>query len=404
MTNHVPHSQVDIAIVGGGLVGMALALALAKSPLSIKIAIFERQPWQPPKQAGKALALNIATETILQQLGVWSSIHDCHPLKQVCVSEQGRWGQLNLPADYLQMSALGYLVPESELKQVLWYATQDCDQVEWWRPAQIERLHREEDDWWIHLNDSSHSLIKAQGVVAADGQNSWVRSHLGYTCQAHQLDEWAVVGELKVDHEHQAMAHERVTPQGTLALLPARHYGYDWVLTGTSNQTQQWQDSDDNAAKQVALSQMMNGRVGDILQVRQRGCYPLKWLTMPEQYGPGVVFLGNSAHSIHPIAGQGFNLSMRDMVALVNRMIASDRQGLSIFDQDVLQAYQRQRQSHQNLILNFTHFLKSWVGASHDWRACLRSYGLGALDMLPYAKRRIMRQLAGLEDQYWLLK
>lgn len=396
-------SNADIAIVGGGLVGMALALALSKSPLKLKIVVIERQPWQPPQQAGKALALNLASQSILQQLDVWASIKACQPIQQVCVSEQGRWGQLNLPANHLKLSALGYLVPESELKQVLWHATQDREDIEWWRPAEINQLQRINNHWQIDLNDEDGSRIQASGIVAADGQNSWVRSHLGYTCQKRQLDEWAVVGDLQIDQDHQGVAHERITPQGTLALLPARERGYDWVLTGSSDNMQNWRNSEGAVAQRDALSQMMNARVGVISQVRQRGCYPLQWLTMPDQIGEGVVFLGNAAHSIHPIAGQGLNLSLRDMTALVNRWLSSYRRGLSLFDQEVLQAYQQQRQNQQKPILSFTHHLKSWVSAADDWRACLRPWGLGALDMLPYSKKRIMRQLAGLNDQYLFL-
>lgn len=398
-------NNADVAIIGGGLVGMALALALAQPPLKKRVVIIERQSWQEPPDKGKALALNIASQTILQQLGVWSELPSVQPISEVLVSEQGRWGQLHLPASLLNRQALGYVVPEPHLKKVLWQLTQNNAHIQWCRPAQVKQLTRNSKNWEVLVqDDSKETAWLVEGLVAADGQNSWVRQHLGYECDYKDLREQAIVGSLELYEPHYGRAHERITSQGTLALLPTGQRSYDWVITGTSDQLNNLKQDDVSKDRQCqTIRALMNNRLGQIKSFSQHGVYPLSWMTMPQQADEGIVFLGNAAHSIHPIAGQGLNLSLRDMAALVNYGLSAYHRNEAMFTHFVLQCYQNERKLRQKPVLCLTDSLRNWACSDQKWRACFRSCGLGILDMIPYAKKQIMWHLAGLNDHRRLI-
>ena len=393
----------DVAIIGGGLIGIATALALTRHPLYKRVIIIERQPWQTPTDGGKALALNIASHTILTQLGVWSHLESPYPIRSVLVSEQGRWGQLSLPCQLLDCSALGYLVAESELKNALFKRTQQCSQIQWLRPFEVAQITQNQGLWQIEFNDSEQSLCQTNGLIAADGQKSWVRSHLGFAYESVDLDEQAVIGRLHLAQPHYGQAHERVTSHGVLALLPTGPCSYDWVLTGSDKHIAAWHNWCEIDGEIGAMTALTNHRLGMIEQMTQHGSYPLSWLTMPKQVGEGIVFLGNAAHSIHPIAGQGLNLSLRDMAALVNTAIKMQPYNEPLLGEAVLNHYQKQRQIRQKPILWVTRGLHKWLAQQKGWRRFARPWGLSAIDIMPGVKKRIMRQLAGLDDHRRLL-
>lgn len=384
-----------LAIVGGGLVGASLALALQKGARTRGWTIELIEPFEPgneyqPSYDARSTALSYGTRLIYQRLGVWERIAQrAEPISRIHVSDRGRAGAARLDASTEHVPALGYVVENAWIGHCLWQALDD--QVVVRRcPAEVERMQPLAGGYRLILTDGQ--VVDCDLAVLADGGRSALREQLGIEIKCTPYDQTALIANVTPGKPHGGQAFERFTDSGPMALLPLQDNRCALV----------WTRSEPDAARLAALpeagflgelQQAFGYRLGGFQQVGARHLYPLMLIEAEEQVRSGLVVLGNAAHSLHPIAGQGYNLSLRDTEALATALLGTAN-GLG--DLRVLQAYHRQQRTDQRLTVGFSDRLTQLFGDSAGLSTAARNVGLLGLDLLPPAKTWFARQAMGL--------
>ncbi|MFK3909641.1 2-octaprenyl-6-methoxyphenyl hydroxylase [Pseudomonas monteilii] len=388
-------SRFSLAIIGGGLVGASLAVALQAGAKARGWSIVLIEPFAPgdsyqPSYDARSSALSFGTRQIYERLGLWQTIsHRAEPIRQIQVSDRGRFGSTRLDALEEGVPALGYVVENAWLGQSLWKAL-DPEVVSWRCPAEVTRMSAIEGGYRLQLNDDTH--LDCDLAVLADGGRSTLREQLGIHVHHRPYDQRALIANITPGEAHCGQAFERFTEQGPMALLPLPDNRCALVWTRAGNDTARLLEVDDRAFLDE-LQGVFGYRLGRLQQVGARHVYPLALIESDEQVRPHLVVLGNAAHSLHPIAGQGFNLSLRDVQSLADALLA----GPAVpGDLATLQGYRQRQTQDQALTIGFSDQVTRLFGTDQPLLAAGRNLGLLALDLLPPAKRWFARQAMGL--------
>ena len=384
-----------LAIVGGGLVGASLALALQQGAKARGWNIALIEPFEPgseyqPSYDARSTALSYGTRLIYQRLGVWERIAErAEPITQIHVSDRGRAGATRLDASDQQVPALGYVVENAWIGHCLWQALDD-EVVTRHCPAEVEQMQAVAGGYRLTL--TTGQVLDCDLAVLADGGRSALREQLGIAIKTTPYDQSALIANVTPGKPHGGQAFERFTDDGPMALLPLQDNRCALV----------WTRREEDAARLAALpeaafldelQQAFGYRLGGFQQVGARHLYPLMLIEAEEQVRSGLVVLGNAAHSLHPIAGQGYNLSLRDTEALAAALLSSSAK---LGDIGVLQAYHRQQRTDQWLTVGFSDRLTRLFAGSALLSVAGRNLGLLGLDLLPPAKAWFARQAMGL--------
>ncbi|MFV0454177.1 MAG: 2-octaprenyl-6-methoxyphenyl hydroxylase [Pseudomonas sp.] len=385
----------ELAIIGGGLVGASLALALQQGARQRGWRIQLIEPFEPgneyqPSYDARSTALSYGTRLIYQRLGVWDRIAErAEPIQHIHVSDRGRIGAARLDADTHGVPALGYVVENAWIGHCLWQALDD-EVVVRRCPAEVEALQAQAGGYRLTLTDGER--IDCSLAILADGGRSGLREQLGIDISRRPYGQTALIANVTPGKPHAGQAFERFTDEGPMALLPVRDNRCALV----------WSRPEADAARLAALSeadflaelqQAFGYRLGAFQQVGARHLYPLMLVEAQEQVRNGLVVLGNAAHSLHPIAGQGYNLSLRDAEALAEALLRSDA---TPGDLATLQAYHQRQWLDQRLTVGFSDQLTRLFGDSGPMIVAGRNAGLMGLDLLPPAKNWFARQAMGL--------
>ena len=388
-------NRVNLAIIGGGLVGASLALALQAGAKARGWKILLIEPFAPgdsfqPSYDARSSALSFGTRQIYEQLGLWQAIgRRAEPITQIHVSDRGRFGTTRLDAGQEGVPALGYVVENAWLGQCLWQGL-DRDVVSWRCPAEVSALQAIEGGYRVRLNDDT--LFECDLAVLADGGRSGLREQLGIHVRTTPYQQSALIANITPGEAHGGQAFERFTEAGPMALLPLPENRCALVWTRQGMDAQRLAEVDERSFLRE-LQGIFGYRLGALRQVGARHLYPLSLVEAQEQVRPHLVVLGNAAHSLHPIAGQGFNLSLRDVQSLAEALLA----GPAIpGDLPTLQAYHRRQQLDQALTIGFSDQVTRLFGSNQPLVAAARNLGLLGLDLLPPAKRWFARQAMGL--------
>ena len=387
--------RTHLAIVGGGLVGASLALALQRGARARGWSITLIEPFAPgepyqPSYDARSSALSYGTQQIYQRLGLWQAIAQrAEPIRQIHVSERGRFGAARLSAMEEGVPALGYVVENAWLGQCLWQAL-DAEVVNWRCPAEAVRLQPLEDGYRLTLDNGE--TLDCDLAVLADGGRSALREQLGIDVSRAPYGQTALIANVSPLEAHRGQAFERFTDEGPMALLPLADNRCALVWTRPDEDAQRLAALPD-AAFLAELQATFGYRLGAFRQVGARHLYPLALVEAREQVRPHLAVLGNAAHSLHPIAGQGYNLSLRDAQALADALLASDAEP---GDFAVLQAYLEGQRLDQQLTVGFSDQVTRLFSNDRPLLATGRNLGLLGLDLLPSAKRWFSRQAMGL--------
>jgi 2-octaprenyl-6-methoxyphenol hydroxylase len=385
---------VDLAIVGGGMVGACLALALADTLKGTgrRLVLLEATPpdtGQSPSFDGRTSALSNGSRRILTTLGVWEAVvAQAAPISRIHISDRGHFGAARIDAAEQGLEAMGYVVPNRVLGAALWARLQDHPSVELRAPCRVIGLARESH--CVHLALDAGTTLAARLVVAADGAQSVVRAAAGVSATADDYGQVALITQVSAGKPHAGVAYERFTTSGPIAVLPLppamgqQRVATVWTLAPAAAARVR---ALDDAAFLSELQQAFGWRLGRLSAPGERLAYPLALVQAASLVSERVAIIGNAAQGLHPIAGQGFNLGLRDAVTLAECVA----DGFALPDGDpgsaaVLQRYAQWRAADRRLLVRFTDGLVKLFGTNLGPLRAARSLGLSLFDVLPPAK------------------
>jgi 2-octaprenyl-6-methoxyphenol hydroxylase len=387
----------DLLIAGGGLAGNCLALALKETGLKIAIVEANTSEQQHASAAGdRALALAAGTVKMLEALGIWQGIDQAATsITDIHISDQGHFGKARLSAQKENVDALGYVITARDIESHVAKLVTEAD-IELICPARLVGLMAGHDAVNISLKRGDELLTaSAKLLVGADGGNSSVRKLLEIAQHITEYGQTALVTTVKSSLPHKNVAFERFTASGPLALLPvdSDHCAVVWTRTSEDANALMSGSETDFLAE---LQQCFGYKLGKLSLVAPRRAFPLSLIRAEKMVSDRTVVIGNAVHQLHPVAGQGFNLGLRDVVQLAEMIIKQYQSGQDIGAADFLAAYAESRQKDHDRTIGFTNSVVRIF--SNDWLAvaAARNIGLAILDHIPTAKTMLTRHAMGL--------
>ncbi|MET0107074.1 MAG: 2-octaprenyl-6-methoxyphenyl hydroxylase [Sedimenticola sp.] len=391
-------SDFDLIIVGGGMVGASLARALSGSGLAIAVVeAWSLDSSQQPSYDDRAIALAYGTRQILQGIGVWEGLQpNAEPIRHIHVSDKGHFGFTRLDHRDHGVDALGYVATGHALGSVLFNGLNALPDITLFCPAQLTTFELQDEQASVTLTmDGEVHRLTARLLVAADGTRSMIRETLGIEVREWGYGQTALISNLTPGIEPSGVAYERFTDAGPMAMLPLTEGRYGMVWTLADEDIDEAMALDDAAfLKQV--QQRFGSRLGIFQKAGRRSCYPLKLLQAKEHVRPRVALIGNAAHAVHPITGQGFNLGIRDVAVLADLLADAAREGADVGDMKVLQRYADWRRRDQQAVALMTDGLVRLFTNPLLPVRLARNLGMVALDLAPSIKQLVTRQFMGL--------
>jgi 2-octaprenyl-6-methoxyphenol hydroxylase len=400
MSDESERRRYDIVIAGGGMIGTSLALALA--PLGLKVAVVEaveRKAAEQPSFDERSTALSRSTQRMFIAMNLWAEIAAAStPIRHIHVSDRGRFGFSHIDAQEQGVEALGYVVINRVLGEVLQNALVNEDGIDVLCPARIVDISLQSDAASVVIErDDARQTLHCDLLVAADGANSSVREMTGITAQKAEYGQRAVIGNLLPEKPLEHRAFERFTPQGPLALLPIADERAAFVWTVSESDAERVLALDD-ATFLAELQDAFGYRLGTLSRVGERAAYPLILSKAVRLTATRSVLVGNAAHGLHPVAAQGFNLGMRDVAALCDCIAdaMNDAASFDAGDAELLHHYADWRRSDQKKLVRFTDGLVRLFGSTRAPLRALRNVGMLGFDLIPGVRSVFAKHTMGL--------
>ncbi len=394
-------TRADLLIVGAGMVGSALALALRDSGLNILVVDGGPLTVKPfvadaPFEA-RVSALSIASQRILERLGVWEGIvaRRVSPYSDMHVWDGSGTGKVHFSASSVHAEVLGHIVENRVVQDALVERLHDSG-IGLLVDVRLEQMRHSGDDWLLTLSDGR--TLRAPLVVAADGANSTVRRMTGTATREWDYLHHAIVTSVRTADSHRKTAWQRFTDDGPLAFLPLDREGEHWcsiVWSVTPEQSERLMKLDDEPFCRE-LENAFEGCLGQVISADSRLCVPLRQRHAKRYVAPGLALIGDAAHTIHPLAGQGVNLGFLDAAVLAEVLRSAFERGERLADERVLSRYERRRMPHNlTLMAAMEGFERLFQSDALPVRL-LRNAGLKMVDRSAEAKALFVRQALGL--------
>ena len=387
--------QVDVVIAGGGLVGLTLGVALAGA--GIETAVVDGAPPEAMKDAafdGRVSSIALGSRRVLDGIGVWPALaDDAQPILEIRVSDGDAPLFLHYDHETVGSDPLGYIVENRSIRNALLERAAALATLRHLAPASVEALEPAGSGVEARLADGR--CVRARLAVAADGANSGLRAAAGIETVRWSYEQTGIVCTVLHERPHRGIAHERFLPAGPFAILPMTGDRSSLVWTERAALAPSLME----ASSEVFAGEL-GARFGDFLGALEptgpRWSYPLR-LTHAKRYvAPRLALAGDAAHAIHPLAGQGFNLGIRDAAVLAELVVDRARLGLDIGGDDVLTHYQRRRRFDSVVLMGVTDGLNRLFSNDNQGLRLVRDMGLAAVNEMPPVKRFFMRHAMGL--------
>ena len=387
--------KTEVCIVGGGLVGLSAAIAFARQGRAVTLLeAADLKPDVPAELDARSIALSYSTIQIFKALELWPELQkNAAPITNIHVSSAGHFGVTRLKAEDCRLDAMGYVIEYHLLIQILLNAADNEKNIQVITPARVETVEQADDGVKLqYLSANKTSTLNALLLIVADGANSSVREKLGISIEAKDYQQTAIIANLKINRPSSDCAFERFTKNGPLALLPLPRQRYAMVWTNTPARAEAlMQLSDEKFIQQVY--QQFGYRLGLLDSVGTRARFDLKLTQANELVAGRAVLIGNAANSLHPVAGQGFNLALRDIGVLIDLLTDVNLQ--TDFVQSQLEVYQLQRFDDQHQAVNYGDRLVQLFSNNLPLLNHLRAGALAALDLCPMMKQEVSWQGMG---------
>lgn len=400
--------QQQVIIVGGGMVGLSLSLMLAKANIAVKLLEAVKYPNYDDQNVApyhssfdaRNTALSRRSVQIYQKLGLWDALQQhATPILQVHITEQGSFGKARLIAEQEKVESFGQVIENAWLGRVLLTQVRQQPLIELIDGVQVIALTQDAEQVHIEAQRGEETLkLDSKLLIAADGRDSFCRQAIGVGVDVHDYDQVAIVTTVQTSKPHEHVGFERFSALGPLALLPLPgeyRRSVVWpVKKGTENE---WLGEENDQHFLSALQQTYGDRAGKFEKTGKRFSYPLSQVLAHKQAVGRVILMGNAAHTIHPVAGQGFNLCLRDADVLVrylvNQLTTSDDLG----NPDNLLAYEQARLSDQQRVIKFCDTVVRGFSNQNPLLKLIRNTGLIAFDVIPGVKPLVANYAMGLK-------
>lgn len=420
MSETLTDNYFDLIIIGGGLAGASLACALKNvatdTPLKIAVVeAFELNTDSQPSYDDRTVALSYGSRCIFDSMGLWSSLEPyAEAINTIHISDRGHFGVTRISKEQEGVEALGYVLENRAIGQQLYAVMNDgqsdssndvtndnsrVSSIRLFCPARLIKLQQDEKQVSVEiLIDDKQQVLHGKLLVAADGNNSQVMQLLAIGSSRQSYDQVALITNVTPGKKHNNVAYERFTDTGPLAFLPMQQNRCSVVWTLSPEQAD-YLYALDEVDFLAQLQQRFGYRLGQFKKVGTRHIYPLFLQCATQMVHGRVAIIGNAAHSVHPVAGQGFNLALRD-IALLSELIVETRQTSNdVGQQAMLQEYARLREQDVKRVYRFTDTLVKTFSNAIRPLAHLRSLSLLLVDIIPDIKHQLARQSMGLNGR-----
>ena len=400
--------QQEVIIVGGGMVGLSLALMLAKANIAVKLLEAIKYPNYDDANLApyhssfdaRNSALSRRSVQIYQELGLWNALQEhATPIFEVHITEQGSFGKARLKAEQEKVESFGQVIENAWLGRVLLTEVRKQPLIELIDGVQVTSLKQDADQANIEAVRGEESLsLQSKLVIAADGRDSFCRKALGIGADEHDYDQVAIVTTVQTSKPHQHVGFERFSPLGPLALLPLPgEYRRSVVWPVKKGTEAEWLGEQNDQHFLDALQETYGDRAGKFQKTGRRFSFPLSQVLAEKQAIGRVVLMGNAAHTIHPVAGQGFNLCMRDAYVLVRSLKEQLSKLADIGEPSMLLAYEQARLTDQQRVIKFCDTVVRGFSNQNPLLKLVRNTGLLAFDMIPGVKPLVANYAMGLK-------
>ncbi len=394
----MPKQKVDIAIVGAGIVGCMLAKLVNEQLPHKKIALIDQQapaPFKVSDEVGlRVYAINQASQTLFEETGLWSKIQSlrCSPYQSMHVWENDVKQGLSFHAADIKQDHLGHIIEHNVLHDVLFTSIQGLKGIGLYCPASVQNISMTSDKVWLDLDGADD--IEANLLVAADGAHSTIRSMSNISADKNSYLQSALVATVDTQHSHQHTAWQRFLTSGPLAFLPLQNGQSSIVWSLPHAQAKQLANCESIDFIE-ALSKQSQSHLGDILGTSQRVLFPLQQLQASHYVKPRLALVGDAAHVVHPLAGQGLNLGLNDVSILAKVLSQADTARVDLGHLYILKRYARQSQVHNRLMSDMFGGLNSLFASRHPLLSQVRASGLSLVDKNNLLKRFFIQQAIG---------
>lgn len=398
LNTRVSQPDCDVLVVGGGLVGASLAMAL--SPLGLRVTLLEAMPPRapaPPSFDDRTLALGTASVRILEGIGLWPDLaENATPIRQVTVTERGRPGRVVMDAAAMGLDRFGNVVEARVFGAAAMAKVATLPGVNVCCPARAESLSQDDHSVTVDGSlDGTPARWTARLVIGADGAASKVRDMVGIGAREHDYEQAAIICNVTPELAHGNRAFERMTPTGPFALLPHAGKRCGLVWCAPSEAANDLLECDDEGFLARA-TERSGGVLGRLLRCGKRSHYPLRRVAPLRDREGRVLLLGNAAHAIHPVGAQGFNLGLRDIAVLAELIADAQLSGAEDpGDRALLDAYVAWRQPDREATMGWSHDMVRLFASSSRLTRTARSAALAVVGLSPALQRRMASRAMG---------
>ncbi|WP_288382615.1 2-octaprenyl-6-methoxyphenyl hydroxylase [uncultured Acinetobacter sp.] len=397
-----------VIIVGGGMVGLSLTLMLAKQNIAVKLLEAIQYPDYDDENLAayhssfdaRNTALSRRSVQIYQKLQLWDALQQhATPILQVHITEEGSFGKARLVASQEKVESFGQVIENAWLGRVLLTQVRQHELIELIDGVKVTSLKQDQD--FVYLNaEREHEQLELQAklVIAADGRDSFCRQALGVGADVRDYDQVAIVTTVQTSKPHEQVGFERFSALGPLALLPLPGESRRSVVWPVKKGTEdEWLGEHNDQHFLEALQKTYGDRAGTFEKTGRRFSYPLSQVLAHKQAVGRVVLMGNAAHTIHPVAGQGFNLCLRDADVLVRHLLQQLSESDDIGEPENLLAYEQARLKDQQRVIKFCDSVVRGFSNQNPVLKLLRNTGLVAFDVIPGIKPLVANYAMGLK-------
>lgn len=393
--------QFDVVLIGGGIAGISLALVLASA--GFRVAIVEAKPTvviKPILPNDKTLVLAHSSRCILESIGVWQQlVDDVTHIKEVHVSDQGHFGSSRIFAEHENLPALGYVVSAVALNNLLYEQALKSPVITFIQPAHFNSFEQIANNVHVTITkNNNNEILVGKLLVGCDGHTSAVRQFLKIPCVEHNYEQTALVCTVELKRAHLNCAYERFTEQGPLAMLPLENQQCAVIWTVANRQVAELLALSENNFNRE-LQRVFGYRLGKFTRCSKPLAIELKQLITTQQVVPGAVLLGNAVHTLHPVAGQGLNLALRDLAVLAEELIKARQINTNLGDVKILHQYLKRREADQRAIIDLTHNLVGLFSNNLLPLVLARNAGMMLLDRVSAIKKILTRRALGFSGK-----